>query len=92
MIKSFKHKGLEKFFYKGDASKLNSQHVEKIGDILFIIDSASTIEDTNFSGSDLHKLKGYRKNTYSIVVRANWKIIFEFENGDAYILDYEDYH
>jgi proteic killer suppression protein len=92
MIKSFKHKGLEKFFNKGDTSKLNPAHVEKIGDILFIIDNAKVVEDTNFSGSDWHKLKGNRKNTYSVAVRANWKITFEFESGNAYILDYEDYH
>ena len=92
MIKSFKHKGLEKFYYKGDSSKLNKDHVDKISLVLSVIANAKTVEDTNFPGSDWHKLKGNRKNTYSVAIRANWKITYEFYDGNAYILDYEDYH
>lgn len=92
MIKTFKNKTLEKFFKKGDASKLPPENVNKIKKVLFLINNAKVVEDTNFPGSDWHKLKGDRKNIYSVAVRANWKITFEFYDGNAYILDYEDYH
>jgi proteic killer suppression protein len=40
----------------------------------------------------LHQLKGDRQDIWAVTVRANWRITFKFENGDASILDYEDYH
>lgn len=92
MIKSFKHKGLEKFFMKSDASGVNPEHIKRIRSILQIIHSAEIIQDMQFIGSNLHELKGDRKGIYSVTVRANWRITFEFINGDAYILNYEDYH
>ena len=92
MIKSFKHKGLEKFFIKGIMSKLNAEHIERIRLILLVIHRAKVIDDINFVGSNLHELRGERKGTYSVTVRANWRITFEFKDGNAYILNYEDYH
>jgi len=55
MIKSFAHRGLEKYFY-------------------------------------LHQLKGKLKELWSVKVSGNWRIIFKFINGNAYIVDYKDYH
>jgi proteic killer suppression protein len=40
----------------------------------------------------LHELKGDRKETWSVTVQANWRITFQFENGDVEIVNYEDYH
>lgn len=92
MIKSFKHKGLEKLFTKGDSSKVLQEHVKRLRLILAIIHKAKKIEDINFIGSNLHELKGDKKEIWSVTVRANRRITFNFEKGNAYILNYEDYH
>jgi proteic killer suppression protein len=92
MIKSFKHKGLEKLFVDDDSSEINPEHIEKLENILYMIDSAENIQDLNTVSFKLHPLKGNKKGIWSITVRANWRITFRFENGNAYILNYEDYH
>lgn len=92
MIKSFKNKGLEKLFLNNDASKINQEHVKRLRLILAVIHKAKIVEDVNFVGSNLHELKGTRQGIWSVTVRANWRITFQFQDGNAYILDYEDYH
>ncbi len=91
MIKSFKHKGLEVFFKTGNTKGLRSDHIRKINSILTLIDGASIEQDFNHLFK-CHELKGERKGIYSMTVSGNWRITFSFENGDAYILNYEDYH
>ncbi|PHM59882.1 type II toxin-antitoxin system RelE/ParE family toxin [Xenorhabdus sp. KK7.4] len=92
MIKSFKHKGLKKFFLKNDSGGLEQKLVPRIKNRLTIIDSASCIEAINLPGYDLHELKCNRKNIWSIKVSGNWRITFKFINGDAEILNLEAYH
>lgn len=92
MIKSFKHKGLRKFFEKGDYSGIQPKHDKKLRLQLAALDTATVIEDMDLPGYNLHPLKGQRKNCWSISVNGNWRITFEFEDGDAYIVNYEDYH
>jgi proteic killer suppression protein len=93
MIKSFKHKGLKKFFEKGDCSGIQSKHEKKLRLQLAALDTATIIEDMNLPGYGLHPLKGKRKECWSIIVNGgNWRITFEFEDGDVYIVNYEDYH
>lgn len=92
MIKSFKHKGLEKLFTKGVKSGVKAEHVSKINDQLTALHTAMVIEDMNIPGWRLHELKGKLKGHWSITVNKNWRIVFKFENGDAYIVNYEDYH
>ncbi|MBK0035515.1 type II toxin-antitoxin system RelE/ParE family toxin [Erwinia sp. S43] len=93
MIKSWKHKGLQKLFEKGDASGVQAQDVDRIRLRLLAIDEAVSIDDFRlYPGFRFHPLKGDRKNIYSITVRANWRITFEFTDGDAWILNLEDYH
>lgn len=93
MIKSWKHKGLQKLFEKGDVSGVQAQDAERIKLRLLVLDEAtSTDEFRHYPGFRCHPLKGDRKNLYSITVRANWRITFEFTDGDAYILNLEDYH
>ncbi|MFH0702249.1 MAG: type II toxin-antitoxin system RelE/ParE family toxin [bacterium] len=92
MIKNFKHKGLERLFLNGDASRVNQEHIKRLRLILAIIHKAKIIEDINFVGANLHELKGDRKGIWSVTIRANWRITFKFEKGNAYILNYEDYH
>ncbi|KAF3982874.1 MAG: Killer protein [Methylococcales symbiont of Hymedesmia sp. n. MRB-2018] len=90
MIKSFKHKGLQLFFDKESTAGINAAHKLKMR--LVALDTASSIEDINLPGFRLHSLKGNREGLWAIDVNKNWRITFEFIEGDAYILDYEDYH
>jgi proteic killer suppression protein len=92
MIKSFKHKGLERLFTKGSASGVEAAYVARITLTLDAIDSAEQVSELDMPGFRLHRLKGDKRNLWSMRVSANWRITFEFENGNAYILDLEDYH
>ncbi|MFO1170651.1 MAG: type II toxin-antitoxin system RelE/ParE family toxin [Hyphomicrobiaceae bacterium] len=92
-ITSIKHKGLKRLFEKDDASKLPAELVEKIRDILHVLDTAETVEEMNvFPGWRLHKLKGDLKGMWAIAVTGNWRIVFDFEDGDAGKVDFIDYH
>jgi toxin HigB-1 len=92
MIKSFKHKGLRLFFEAEDYSGIQAKHRKRLKSQLAALDTAEIIEDMDLPGYRLHPLKGQRKNCWSITVSGNWRITFEFENGNAYIVNYEDYH
>jgi proteic killer suppression protein len=92
MIKSFKHKGLKLFFDKGDYSGIQPQHRKRLRLQLSALDTAKVIEDMDLPGYRLHKLKGDRKDSWSITVNGNWRLTFEFIDGDVYIVNYEDYH
>lgn len=59
---------------------------------LAAIDTAFGISDINVPGFNLHQLKGSREGIWSITVNGNWRVTFEFKDGNAYILNYEDYH
>jgi len=91
MIKSFKHKGLEQFVYSGTQKGIKPDHAGKLERILDRLNAANDLKDMNYPGSNLHALSGDRKGQYSVSVSGNWRVIFEFENGDAYIVDYDDY-
>ena len=92
MIKSFKHKGLKKFFETGNIAGINPAHRQKIRIRLAALDTASVVEDMDLPGFRLHSLKGDKQGLWAIDVNKNWRITFEFINGDAYIVNYEDYH
>ena len=92
MIKSFRHKGLQKFFVDGTKKGIQPKHAEKLADILDLLDATSEIKDMNFPGSDLHPMKGDLRGFWSVKVSGNWRIIFRFENGDAFDVEYVDYH
>ena len=92
MIKSFKHKGLERLFTKGVASGVQADYASRMVLILDALDAAEQVRELDLPGFRLHRLKGDKRNLWSVRVSANWRITFEFENGDAHILDLEDYH
>ena len=92
MIQSFRHKGLQKLFERGEAKGLRQDHVEKVENILFVLNRAPKPEDMNLPGFRLHPLKGNLKGFYAVTVRANWRVIFRFEDGHAYDVDLIDYH
>ena len=92
MIESFRHKGLKRLFQKGEAKGIPPDQVEKVEHILFVLNRARSPEDMNLPGFRLHRLKGDLKAFWSVTVRANWRVIFRFEEGDAYDVDLIDYH
>lgn len=92
MIKSFKHKGLKKFFETGSIAGIQAKHERKLRMQLAAIDTASDIDDVDLPGYQLHSLKGDRTGIYSISVNGNWRVTFKFSEGNAYIINYEDCH
>ena len=92
MIKSFKHKGLEKFFTTGSTKGIQARHNTKLRIQLAMLNASTEIEDMDKPGWGLHQLKGQRTGIWSIKVSGNWRMTFRFEDGDAYIVNYEDYH
>jgi toxin HigB-1 len=92
MIESFKHKGLRQLFEDDNPRGVNPEHVRKIGQILAALYAAQTIEALNLPTFRLHPLTGNLKGFWSITVRANWRVIFRFENGKAFDVDLVDYH
>jgi proteic killer suppression protein len=92
MIERFRHKGLKLLFEEGDPTGVNPQHVEKIENILGLLDVAQDIEDMNVPTFRLHALKGDLKGFWAVTVRANWRIIFRFADGRASDVDLIDYH
>jgi len=91
-IKSFRHKGLEDFFYDGTTKGINPKHATKLETRLDRLDSAISPEDMNLPGYRLHPLKGKMEGRYAIDVSGAWRLTFEFDNGDAVVVDYEQYH
>jgi proteic killer suppression protein len=92
MIQSFRHKGLRKVFESGSAAGIRPPHVKRLRMLLIALDTAQSIEDMNIPGFRLHSLKGTDRGRWSVWVNGNWRITFEFRDGQAYVLDYEDYH
>lgn len=92
MIKSWKHKGLKKFYEIGDKSGIQPRHAEILGELLLQLANAVNAKDMNTPGNNFHKLKGNLKDHFAVTVQANWRITFMFEDGDAIVVDYQDYH
>lgn len=92
MIKSFKHKGLRRFFETGSLAGIQAAHTNRLRMQLAALDTAQTIEDMDVPGFRLHSLRGDRAGIWSITVSGNWRVTFEFIDGHAYIVNYEDYH
>lgn len=92
MIQNFKHKGLRRFFEKGDRSKINPNHAKRLRLILTALHAAVDVRNLDAPGFGLHRLTGDKKDFWAVSVSGNWRVIFRFENGDAYDVDYLDYH
>ena len=92
MIKSFKNKGLQKFYETGIISGIQPAHKNKIRIRLAALDTATILDDMNIPGFRLHPLKGDMKGLWAIDVSKNWRITFRFVDGDVFIVNYEDYH
>ena len=79
-------------YQRGDSSKLRADQAQRIALALADLDDASEPADLDLPGYRLHPLKGDLKGFWSILISANWRIIFRFEESDAYNVDLIDYH
>lgn len=92
MIRSFKHKGLAKFFKSGNTAGIQAPHVKRLRLILGRLNAAADAKDMDLPGLRLHELSGNRSGIWSVTVNGNWRVTFCFEDGDVEVVNYEDYH
>lgn len=92
MIRTIRHKGLRQLYEDDDARGVIGEHAEKLRDVLARLDAAAVIADMELPGFRLHPLKGELKGFWAVTVRANWRVIFRFADGDSWDVDYVDYH
>ena len=91
-IARFRHKGLERFFARGDKSGIQASHADRLRLILGRLNVSRSARDMNLPGLGLHPLHGARKGTWAVWVSGNWRVTFAFAGADAVQVDYEDYH
>jgi proteic killer suppression protein len=92
VIRSFKHRGLKRLFERGDRSGIRPDLIETVEDILARLDEANTPQALNLPGYRLHMLKGDLRGFWSVTVRANWRIVFRFQDVDVFDVELTDYH
>ena len=92
MIRSIRHKGLQRLYETDDPRGVDAEHVGKLRDILARLDAARMVSDMDMPGFRLHPLKGASKGFWAVTVRANWRVIFRFSGAGADDVDYVDYH
>jgi proteic killer suppression protein len=92
MILSVRHKGLRKFYESGSTAGIQASHAKRLRLLLAALETAHVIDDLDIPGFRLHPLKGEMKGRWAISVNGNWRLTFEFRDGNVYVLDYEDYH
>lgn len=92
MIQSIRHKDLRRLFEDGDRSKLSADMVGRLEELLTVLNDATSLEDLALPSYRLHPLKGSLDGFYAVTVRANWRLVFRFDEGDILDLDLLDYH
>jgi proteic killer suppression protein len=92
MIKTLRHKGLERFFREGTKAGIQAAHVNRQRMQLFALDQAVRPKDLSAPAWKLHPLKGDMKDHWAVTVNGNWRMVFAFDGTDAVLVDYLDYH
>ena len=92
MIKSFRHKGLQRFFEKGSKAGIQPRHEHRLRLMLSRLDDAAEAKDMDAPGWKLHMLKGDLAGHWAVWVDGNTRLTFVFEGKDAALVDYQDYH
>lgn len=92
MIRSFRHKGLRRFFETGNTSGIQPGHSKRLRLILGRLDAAEAPGDMNLPGLRPHELRGNRAGTWTVNVSGNWRVTFRFSGSNAEVVNYEDYH
>lgn len=92
MIKTFAHKGIEAFFRKGTKAGIQAAHAARLARQLAQLNQALAPQDMNLPGWRLHPLSGGLDGHWAVTVSGNWRLTFRFDDGDAILVDYQDYH
>ncbi len=92
MIRSFRHRVIERFFKAGSKAGIQPKHAERLRKQLFALDNAKTPRDMNAPGWRLHRLHGDLEGLWTVDVGGNWRLTFTFDGEDAVLVDYQDYH
>jgi len=92
MIRSFRHKGIEKFFSSGSKAGIQPKHAGKLSEQLAALNVATRPEQMNIPGWQWHPLSGSLAGHWAISVSGNWRLTFAFDGEDAILVDYLDYH
>lgn len=92
MIRSFRNKGLKRFFESGDRRGIRPDHATQLARILDRLDASTGPQDMALPGYDLHQLRGDLRGYWAVTVSGNWRVMFRFEGEDAVDVDYLDYH
>ena len=92
VIRTFRHRGIERFFKTGSKAGIQPKHASRLRIQLTTLNLASTPLDMNRDGWAWHPLKGELKGHWSVSVSGNWRLTFSFEGEDAILVDYLDYH
>ena len=91
MIRSFRHKGVELFFRTGKTSGIQAKHAKRLRLQLTALNRASAPHDMAAPGWHLHPLKGRLAGRWSVWVDSHWRLTFAFADGEAVLVDYQDY-
>ena len=92
MIRNFRSRALRRFMERGDERRIHAEHRETVRDILVRLNASATPDDMNLPGFRLLRLRGEYVGFWAVTVRANWRVIFRFEDRRAADVDYLDYH
>jgi proteic killer suppression protein len=92
VIRSIRHKGLRAFYQEGNSSKIAPAHANRLRLILARLEAAEAPQDMAYPGAGLHALRGVFDGYWAVRVSGNWRLVFRFDGGDAYDVDYLDYH
>ena len=92
MIETFRHKGLRRLYEENERSGIRPDLVENVRSILSALAAANRPEDMLLPMFRFHQLTGNRRGTYSVTVKANWRVTFRFQEGAARDVNLEDFH
>jgi proteic killer suppression protein len=92
MIRSFRHKGVEKFFKNGSKAGIQPKHAAKLNELLTVLNIATRPEQMNIPAWQWHALTGNLEGHWAVSVNGNWRLTFTFDGEDAVLIDYQDYH
>jgi proteic killer suppression protein len=92
MVKSFAHRGLERFFRTGSKAGIQAKHAARLRLQLGRLDAAASPREMALPGWRLHPLKGDRRGLWAVWIDENWRLVFAFDGEDAVLVDYIDYH
>lgn len=92
VIRSFRHRGLKRFYETGSKAGIQPEHAPRLRLQLTRLNAASVPADMNLSGWKFHPLAGSLDGHYAVTVNKNWRLTFMFRDCDAIVVDYQDYH